>query len=71
VRIFEILAKWRSPERVGPGAEGEQQPGGKTARTSEKQLPAGHFGDISMVLVAVRPNRSGRYMSSTFAWGNT
>ena len=36
VRIFEILAKWRRPERIGPGAEGKQQPGGKSARAPEK-----------------------------------
>jgi len=23
VRIFETFAKWRRPERIGPGAEGE------------------------------------------------
>src|SRR4029077_6601717 len=32
VRIFEILAKWRRPERIGPDAENEQS-GGKSAHT--------------------------------------
>ena len=71
VRIFEILAERRGPERLRPERAGKQRDGRGAAQACKDNAPALHFGAISTVPVAVRPNRSGRYMSSTFACGNT
>ena len=71
VRIVEILAERHRSERMHPDRAGEHCRGGATAGNCQNWSPAFHLGVISIVPVAVRPNRSGRYMSSTFACGNT
>ncbi len=70
VRIVEILAERHRSERMHPNCAGEHRRGA-TKGNCQNGSPAFHLGAISMVPVAVRPKRSGRYMSSTFACGNT
>src|SRR5262249_9096982 len=69
VRIFEILALRHRPERIDPPRTDQPGRDGGTACYRKNLPPASHFGEISIAPVAVRPNLSGWYMSSTFACG--
>ena len=69
--IFEIPGERRRPQRIDPGRAGGRNDGSRCAGRRDYALPARHLAEISIAPVAVRPKRSGRYMSSTFACGST
>src|SRR5262245_31879457 len=71
VRIFETPAERDRPEGIDPPRTGQPGRDGGTGSCRKNLRPASHFGEISIALVAVRPNLSGWYMSSTFACGRT
>ena len=71
VRIGQILPERRRPERINERRAGERDHCGRAADPRNNEAPVFHFPAISTVPVAVRPKRSGRYMSSTFACGST
>ena len=73
VRKFEILAERRRSERIDPNATaGKHDQRGSAGDTRQDEAPVLHLpAVISTEPVAVRPKRSGRYMSSTIACGST
>src|SRR5260370_873323 len=72
MRRVEIFAERRRAERCDPDTGGNGGNRGSAGKTCEREPPTCHFAAvISMVPVAVRPKRSGRYMSSTLACGST
>ncbi len=82
-RDFEIAPKRRRPKRLEHAGDAAGQRGEHPHRADRGEhrapLPfvlalygCTHFaGATSTAPVSVRPNRSGRYMSSTTAWGST
>ena len=72
VRCFEILAERRRPQRIHPRSPGQRGQQSRTGKARQGEPPRFHFAAVmSIVPVAVRPKRSGRYMSSTTACGST
>ena len=71
VRVRKVLAERRRSQRIDPARARSQNNGSRCANYCEYALPAFHLAVISIAPVAVRPKRSGRYMSSTFACGST
>src|SRR5690349_21642638 len=71
VRVLEVCPEWGRPQRIYPACAGNNNRGDDAACPGDNPLPAFHLTAISTDPVDVRPNRSGRYMSSTFAWGST
>src|SRR6185437_15292995 len=71
MRIFEVCPEWRRSERIDPACAGNDKRSDQRACPGDNPLPTFHLVAISTDPVDVRPNRSGRYMSSTFACGST
>ena len=72
MRGLHILAERRPAERIDPGNPGQRGQKSRAGKAAEDETSAFHFAAvISIVPVAVRPKRSGRYMSSTTACGST
>ena len=70
VRRVDIFSRWRT-DRDKPAAGGNGDDRRRTGQPASDAPASYHFALISMVPVAVRPKRSGRYMSSTLACGST
>src|ERR1700687_2114539 len=72
MRGFEILAERRRSQRIDPRAADECGHRRRSGKACEDETGALHFAaEISIAPVAVRPKRSGWYMSSTIACGST
>ncbi len=72
VRGLEIFAERRPSQRIHPGADGQRGQKSRAGKTRQDKSPGLHFAAVmSIVPVAVRPKRSGRYISSTSACGST
>src|SRR5690348_17747856 len=71
LRQFEIGAGRHRPERYDIGRTQRRDHHNCCGETDRDSALSRHRADTSILLVAVRPNRSGRYMSSTTACGRT
>src|SRR5665213_2587632 len=66
MRGFEILAERRPSERIHVSAAGQRGQKSRAGKAREGEPPSFHLAAVmSIAAVAVRPKRSGRYMSST------
>src|SRR5207244_3618320 len=75
-REFNVLPKRDGPERMDPGRATDDREGYRDGGDANAPPPlrstGGHFAaSISTEPTPVRPKRSGRYMSSTYACGST
>jgi hypothetical protein len=65
-----VLAESCGSQCIDPSRTHSHDDGGRCAGCCKYALPAFHLAVISIAPVAVRPKRSGRYMSSTMACGS-